>query len=63
VVLAVTQQSVYAWEAAKAVPSEDKWVQLELALGPLGVVRPEAVQAQDAATEGQDAAGGPRRAA
>jgi hypothetical protein len=47
---------VYAWEAAKAVPSEDKWVQLELTLGPLGVVRPEAVQARDAATEGQDAA-------
>ena len=38
-VIGVTQQCVQRWEAAKSAPSEESWVQLELALGPLGVVR------------------------
>lgn len=39
VVLGVTQQAVQRWEAAVRLPAEETWVQLELALGPLGVVR------------------------
>jgi ribosome-binding protein aMBF1 (putative translation factor) len=38
-VLGVSQQCVQRWERAKGSPSEENWVQLELALGPLGVVR------------------------
>ena len=38
-VIGVTQQCVQRWEAAKSAPSEETWVQLELALGPLGIVR------------------------
>ena len=37
--LGVTQQCVHDWEAARRVPSGENWVQLELTLGPLGVVR------------------------
>ena len=35
----VTRRSVQYWEEAKRRPGEQSWVQLELTLGPLGVVR------------------------
>lgn len=38
-VVGVTETAVQHWEYAKRVPGEHSWVQLELALGPLGVVR------------------------
>jgi ribosome-binding protein aMBF1 (putative translation factor) len=38
-VLGVTQQCVQRWEVARCVPSAESWIQLELTLGPLGVVR------------------------
>jgi DNA-binding transcriptional regulator YiaG len=38
-VLGVTQQCVHDWEKARRAPSEESWEQLELTLGPLGVVR------------------------
>jgi ribosome-binding protein aMBF1 (putative translation factor) len=44
----VTQAAVRNWEGARRTPGAGHWVQLELALGPLGVVRdarPEAVKA------------------
>ena len=50
-VLGVTQQCVQRWEQAKCMPGAENWVQLELTLGPLGIVR-EAV-AEPAAGEGQ----------
>ena len=51
-VLGVTQQCVQRWEGAKSAPSEENWVQLELVLGPLGVVR----DAPEAAGEEQSSA-------
>ena len=39
VVLGVSATAVQWWEEAKRTPSAATWVQLELALGPLGVVR------------------------
>ena len=50
--LGVTQASVKLWEGAQRTPAPENWVQLELTLGPLGVVR----DGQDAAREKQDAA-------
>ena len=52
--LGVSQQAVHYWEAAKWPPSAENWQQLELALGPLGVVRdtgpgPEAAAGEEAA--------------
>jgi ribosome-binding protein aMBF1 (putative translation factor) len=38
-VLGVSQQCVQHWEAARRMPPPEGWVQLELTLGPLGVVR------------------------
>jgi ribosome-binding protein aMBF1 (putative translation factor) len=51
-VLGVTQQAVQRWETARCVPSGENWVQLEFALGPLGIVRegdprPEAAEASE----------------
>ncbi|HEV2451642.1 MAG TPA: helix-turn-helix transcriptional regulator [Streptosporangiaceae bacterium] len=37
--LGVTETAVRYWEDAKRAPAEERWVQLELTLGPLGVVR------------------------
>lgn len=34
----VSQMAVRLWEQAKRTPGEKSWVQLELTLGPLGVV-------------------------
>ena len=50
----VTQMAVRLWEQAQRTPSGENWIQLELALGPLGIVRdtgPEATaeEARDAA--------------
>jgi hypothetical protein len=56
VVLAVTQQAVQSWEVAEATPGDRNWEQLELTLGPLGIARPQPVQAREAATETSDAA-------
>jgi ribosome-binding protein aMBF1 (putative translation factor) len=38
-VLGVTATAVQHYEYGKRTPSEERWIQLELALGPLGVVR------------------------
>ena len=51
-VLGVTDVCVGLWERAQRTPGPDSWVQLELTLGPLGVVRERGVEAEaeDAAT-------------
>jgi ribosome-binding protein aMBF1 (putative translation factor) len=46
----VTESAVGKWERAWRTPGPESWVQLELALGPLGVVR-EADPKPEAATE------------
>ena len=46
----VTGVCVSLWERAQRTPGEQSWVQLELALGPLGIVR-EAAPEPEAATE------------
>ena len=38
-VVDVTEQCVQMWERAERKPGAEKWVQLELTLGPLGIVR------------------------
>jgi ribosome-binding protein aMBF1 (putative translation factor) len=38
-VVGVTDVCVSLWERAQRKPSPESWVQLELTLGPLGVVR------------------------
>ena len=53
-VMGVTATAVQLWEEGKRTPSEQSWVQLELALGPLGVVR--AGNPEPAAEENADAA-------
>lgn len=35
----VAPATVRRWECAEGTPAEEHWIQLELALGPLGVVR------------------------
>ena len=37
--LGVTQAAVKLWEGAQRTPAGEHWIQLELTLGPLGVVR------------------------
>jgi ribosome-binding protein aMBF1 (putative translation factor) len=50
-VVGVSRSAVQMWERAARAPDGEHWVQLELTLGPLGVVRE---QVKDAATkEGQ----------
>jgi DNA-binding transcriptional regulator YiaG len=58
-VLGVTEQAVGLWEYAGRTPGPESWVQLELALGPLGVVREAArpaVAGNDSSEETADAA-------
>jgi DNA-binding XRE family transcriptional regulator len=55
-VVGLSRTAIQHYEEARRTPNAETWIQLELTLGPLGVVRPGAVQAQEAATEGQDAA-------
>ena len=50
----VSQQAVQRWEAAMCLPDERNWFQLELTLGPLGVVRDAGPET--AAREESDAA-------
>jgi ribosome-binding protein aMBF1 (putative translation factor) len=50
----VTQAAVEHWEHGRRTPVAENWVQLELALGPLGVVREAAPET--AATEAGRAA-------
>lgn len=38
-VVGVSRSAVQMWEDARRTPGPESWVQLELALGPLGVVR------------------------
>ena len=52
-VLGVTTTAVRHWEHADRAPGQESWVQLELALGPLGVVREAG---PDAAGEEQSSA-------
>lgn len=51
----VARTTVRRWECAEGTPAADNWVQLELALGPLGVVR-ETSPRPEAATGEADAA-------
>jgi ribosome-binding protein aMBF1 (putative translation factor) len=57
-IVGVSQQAVQQYERGKRTPSAEVWTQLELTLGPLGVVR-EA----DPGPGAQDAAEGKPRAA
>jgi len=53
----VSVAAVSHWERARWAPRPEHWVQLELTLGPLGVVRhDEAAARKDAARETADAA-------
>jgi transcriptional regulator with XRE-family HTH domain len=45
IVVGVTETAIQHYEYAKRTPSAETWVQLELALGPLGVVRDREEQA------------------
>jgi len=47
----VTAAAVRHWEAARRMPQEENWVQLELTLGPLGVVRDQAPEAPETAAK------------
>ena len=51
-VVGVTTTAVQWWEEGKRTPSEENWVQLQLTLGPLGVVR----EADPRPGEGESAA-------
>ena len=53
-VVGVTATAVQWWEQGKRTPSAENWVQLQLTLGPLGVVR--AGTPEPAAEESRDAA-------
>ena len=53
VAVGVTETAVWYWEKAQRTPGKRSWIQLELTLGPLGVVReadsrPEAAEASAA---------------
>ena len=52
-VVGVTATAVQHWEEAKRTPSGENWVQLQLALGPLGVVREAGTGTEAATREGQ----------
>ena len=52
----VTEVCVQLWERAARTPGEQSWVQLELALGPLGIVRERTLDPETAAREKSDAA-------
>lgn len=57
-IVGVARSTVVNWEQAARTPEPANWTQLELTLGPLGIVRergPEA-EAQEAATGERDAA-------
>ena len=54
VIVGVSRPAVEQWEAARRVPDAVNWEQLELTLGPLGVVRTE--DRKDAARQDADAA-------
>ena len=51
-VVGVSRSAVLNWERAERTPEAGNWTQLELALGPLGVVRDRraVAEAQEAAT-------------
>jgi hypothetical protein len=54
-VVDVTEQCVQMWERAARAPGPEKWVQLELTLGPLGIVR-EAISEPAAEKAGDERA-------
>ena len=54
-VVGVSASAVQWWEEGNGIPNEEHWVQLELALGPLGIVR-DPGPGREAATERSDAA-------
>jgi DNA-binding transcriptional regulator YiaG len=55
-VVGVTATAVQLWEQGKRTPSGENWVQLELALGPLGIVRERDPERAAAGEAGRDAA-------
>lgn len=56
VLAGVTEQCVQRWEQAERTPGPESWVQLELTLGPLGVVREAGPGTEAATKEGQERA-------
>jgi len=54
-VVGVSASAVQWWEEGNGIPNEEHWVQLDLALGPLGIVR-DPGPGREAATERSDAA-------
>ena len=55
-IVGVTQPCVGLWERAQATPGPENWVQLQLALGPLGIVRERTLDPETAAGENRHAA-------
>lgn len=47
----VSRSAVQSWEDARRTPGEQSWIQLELALGPLGVIRGQPAHQQPATEE------------
>ena len=47
----VSRSAVQMWEDARRMPGEESWVQLELTLGPLGVVRDRVPEAPETAAK------------
>jgi DNA-binding XRE family transcriptional regulator len=48
-IVGVSRSAVLNWERAARTPEAENWVQLELALGPLGIVRETAPETQQEA--------------
>ena len=51
-VVGVSRSAVQMWERAARAPDGEHWVQLELALGPLGIVREQDPKPEAATKEG-----------
>ncbi len=49
--IGVSRSAVQMWEDARRAPGEQSWIQLELALGPLGVVREARPETAEVATD------------
>ena len=54
-IMGVSRSCVQMWERARRTPDAERWVQLELALGPLGIVREAGPGTEVATREGRAA--------